>query len=52
MSSGWLNPLNTLTCESECGRDPMNDDFGRRFAYVLKQTHKKTGFRAVVLDEE
>ena len=40
------------TWESEWGRDPMNDDFGRRFAYVLKQAHKKTGFRAVVLVDE
>ena len=40
------------TWESEWGRDPMNDDLGRRFAYVLKQAHKKTGFRAVVLVDE
>ena len=40
------------TWESEWGRDPMNDDFGRRFAYVLKQAHKKTGVRAVVLVDE
>ena len=40
------------TWESEWGRDPMNDDFGRRFAYVLRQAHVKTGFRAVVLIDE
>ena len=40
------------TWESEWGSDPINGDFGARFAYVLKQAHKKTGFRAVVLIDE
>ena len=40
------------TWESVWGRDPMNEDYGRRFAYVLRQAHVKTGFRAVVLIDE
>ncbi|MCI5854102.1 MAG: AAA family ATPase, partial [Prevotella sp.] len=38
--------------EEEYGRDPLNDDIGRRFAYVLQQAHQKTGRKAVVLIDE
>ena len=34
------------------GRDPVFDNLGRRFAYVLKQAHRQTGRRAVVLIDE
>ena len=38
--------------ESIYGKDPFYTDLGRRFAYVLKQAHLKTGHRAVVLIDE
>ena len=38
--------------EEEYGRDSLNDDIGRRFAYVLQQAHQKTGRKAVVLIDE
>ena len=34
------------------GKDPYFTELGRRFAYVLKQAHEKTGRRAVVLIDE
>ena len=40
------------TWESIWGKDPINDDYGRRFAYVLKKAHETTGQRAVVLIDE
>ncbi len=40
------------TWESIWGRDPINEDFGSRFAYVLKKAHETTGRRAVVLIDE
>ena len=38
--------------ENTYGKDPNFDNTGRRFAYVLKQAHKKYGRRAVVLIDE
>lgn len=38
--------------ESQYGKDPVYTDWGRRFAYVLKQAHLQTGRRAVVLIDE
>ena len=40
------------TWESIWGRDPINEDYGSRFAYVLKKAHETTGRRAVVLIDE
>ena len=40
------------TQEAEYGKDPFPSSLGSRFAYVLKQAYKKTGFRAVVLIDE
>ena len=40
------------TQEAEYGKDPFPSSLGSRFAYVLKQAHKKTGLRAVVLIDE
>ena len=40
------------TWESIWGKDPINDDYGRRFAFVLKKAHETTGQRAVVLIDE
>lgn len=38
--------------EKTYGKNPDYNDIGRRFAYVLKQAHEKTGRRAVVLVDE
>ena len=38
--------------EREYGKDPVRMTSGDRFAYVLKQAHKKYGRRAVVLIDE
>ena len=40
------------TWESVWGKDPINEDYGSRFAYVLKKAHETTGQRAVVLIDE
>ena len=40
------------TWETIYGKHPQHQDYGRRFAYVLEQAHKKTGRRAVVLIDE
>ena len=40
------------TWESIWGKDPINEDYGSRFAYVLQKAHEKTGQRAVVLIDE
>ena len=40
------------TWENVWGKDPINEDYGSRFAYVLKKAHETTGQRAVVLIDE
>ena len=40
------------TWEKEYGRDTTFEDVGKRFAYVLKQAHKRHGRRCVVLIDE
>ena len=40
------------TWEKEYGRNEEFEDVGRRFAYVLRQAHKRTGRRCVVLVDE
>ena len=40
------------TWESQWGKDPVNDQIGTRFAYVMRKAHEQTGCRAVVLIDE
>ena len=40
------------TWENQWGRDPVNEEIGMRFAYVMKSAHERTGLRAVVLIDE
>ena len=41
-----------LSWEKIYGKDPIYDDLGKRFVYVLAQAHQKYGRRAVVLIDE
>ena len=38
--------------ELQYGRDPLQQDLGMRFKYVLQQAHRQTGRKAVVLVDE